>query len=89
MSERVTLPDGKILDGPGLIRKPRIGETLLSRRTGRRLIVDHFDGVSPNILHYRYENGGEGCFIWRFHDGTLNLVVRHLDVDPPPEEKTS
>lgn len=69
------LSGGRVLYGPGLLRKPRIGETLISRRTGERMLAERFD-ANENILHTRYADGRPGAFIWRFHDG-LNRLVRH------------
>jgi hypothetical protein len=71
-----------IFRGPGLLRKPRIGETLISRRTGEKLVVDHFDATNEKLLHYRTENGWTGCFIWSFAD-CLNRLIRHEDESYP------
>lgn len=66
----------RVFDGPGLLRKPRVGEVLESRRTGARIVVDHFDATNENLCHYRDEKTGAfGLFIWRHPDGLNRLVV--------------
>jgi hypothetical protein len=64
--------------GPGLLRKPRVGERLVSRTTGASMVVERFDSLHPNIVHVRYESGVQSFFVWRFSD-CLNRLVRHED----------
>lgn len=79
MSDALHFAGGLVLHGPGLLRKPRVGETLVSRRTGKRFVVDHFDTRQPALCHYRDEAGDCGTFIWTFADGELNRVMQHAE----------
>ena len=65
------------LESPGLLRKPRIGEVLVSKRTLARFVATHFDANNENIVHVRDEKTGEATlFIWQLSDG-LNRLFRH------------
>ncbi len=62
-----------VFEGPGLLRKPRVGETLIYRPTGERMVVDHFDTTHENLMHVRYESGRYSVFIWQFRTGSGGL----------------
>lgn len=64
--------------GPGLLRKPHVGEKLVARTTGARMVVERFDSLNPNIVHVRYESGLQSFFIWKLSD-CLNRLVKHED----------
>ena len=71
----------RAFDGPGLLRKPRIGEVLISRTSGRRYVVDRFDSIFPSIVHCHDEQtGAPSSLIWSFGDG-LNRLVSHADAE--------
>jgi hypothetical protein len=66
----------RAFDGPGLLRKPRVGETLVSRTSGERMDVIRFDSLNASIVHVKYESGRDGSFIWQFSD-CLNRLIKH------------